>query len=153
ISEYGLSKLAGEHEAVQRANRFPLTILRPGCVFGPHDRSLLSMFKTIQRFRLHPVAGWRHPPLSWIYVSDMVELTLLAIEKGERVPATAAADPPAHTGEGIYFAAASEHPSYAEFGNWTRHMLFRPWMPVVACPDSLAWAIASVNETIARWRG
>lgn len=153
ISDYGHSKLAGEHEAIARAAKYPLTILRPGCVFGPYDRNTLSLFKTIQRLRCHPVAGRRHPPLSWIHVADLIDLISLAIDRGERVPAAAAGDPQAHTGEGIYFAAASEHPTYAEFGNMTRRMLFRPYMPVIACPDSFVWLLASMNERIALWRG
>jgi dihydroflavonol-4-reductase len=152
ISDYGLSKLAGEHEAITRAAKFPLTILRPGCVFGPHDRSALPLFKTIQRLRCHPVAGWRHPPLSWIHVADLIDLMSLAIDRGERVPKEAARDPQGHAGEGIYFAAAPEHPSYAEFGSMTRHMLFRPYMPVIACPDSIAWMLAGISESISRWR-
>lgn len=150
VSDYGISKLAGEQEAILRAARFPLTILRPGCVFGPHDRSMLKLFQTIQRFRFHPVAGRQHPPLSWIHVRDLVELLLLALDKGERVPASGAAP---HTGRGIYFGVVEEHPTYADFGALTRTMLFRPFMPVIACPNSLAWFIAGVSESIARFRG
>jgi nucleoside-diphosphate-sugar epimerase len=153
ISDYGTSKLAGEHEAIQRAARFPLTIVRPGCVFGPHDRAMLQLFQTIQRFRIHPVAGWQHPPLSWIHARDLVDLLILALEKGERVPATAAANPQAHTDQGIYFGVVEEHPTYADFGALTRKMLSRPFMPVIACPGSFIWFIASVSETIARFRG
>jgi nucleoside-diphosphate-sugar epimerase len=153
ISNYGRSKLAGEQEAIQRASKFPLTIVRPGCVFGPHDRAMLQLFQTIQRFRFHPVAGRRHPPLSWIHVSDLVDLLLLALERGERVPATAARDPEAHTGQGIYFAVVQEHPSYADFGALTRTMLARPYMPVLAFPNTVAWLMAGVSESISRFRG
>jgi dihydroflavonol-4-reductase len=147
MSNYGRSKLAGEEEAIERADKFPLTIIRPGCVFGPHDKALLALFQTIQRFRFHPVAGWRHPPLSWIYVQDLIDLMVLAVEKGERVPAAAARNPAQHIGQGVYFAAAAEHPSYAEFGAMTRPILRRPYMPVIACPAPVSMALASVNET------
>ncbi len=153
MSNYGRSKLAGEEEAIQRADRFPLTIIRPGAVFGPHDRSALPLFQTIQRFRIHPVAGWRHPPLSWIYVSDLIDLMSLAVDHGERVPAAAARAPEQHTGQGVYFGVAPEHPSYAEFGGLTRSILRRPYMPVIAIPAPVSFFMASVNETIARLRG
>jgi dihydroflavonol-4-reductase len=147
MSNYGRSKLAGEEEAIERADKFPLTIIRPGCVFGPHDKAMLALFQTIQRFRFHPVPGWRHPPLSWIYVQDLIDLMVLAVEKGERVPADAARHPEQHIGEGVYFAAAEEHPSYAEFGAMTRPALRRPYMPVIPCPAPLSMALASINET------
>lgn len=153
MSNYGRSKLAGEEEAIERADKFPLTIIRPGCVFGPHDKALLALFQTIQRFRFHPVPGWRHPPLSWIYVDDLVEQMVLAAEKGERVPAAAARHPEEHIGEGVYFAAAAEHPSYADFGAMTRPMLRRPFMPVVPCPAPVSMFLASINETFSWLRG
>lgn len=153
MSNYGRSKLAGEEEAIDQADKFPLTIIRPGCVFGPHDRALLALFQTIQRFRFHPVPGWRHPPLSWIYVQDLIDLMVLAVEKGERVPAAAARDREGHVGQGVYFAAAAEHPSYAEFGSMTRPMLRRPYMPVVACPAPVSMMLASINETFSWMRG
>ncbi len=152
MSNYGRSKLAGEEEAIERADKFPLTIIRPGCVFGPHDKALLALFQTIQRFRFHPVPGWRHPPLSWIYVQDLIDLMVLAVEKGERVPAAAAKYPGQHMGEGVYFAAAEEHPSYAEFGSMTRHLLRRPYMPVIPFPAPMSMALASINETFSWMR-
>jgi nucleoside-diphosphate-sugar epimerase len=153
ISNYGRSKLAGEEEAIERADKFPVTIVRPGCVFGPHDKAMLPLFQTIQRFRFHPVPGWRHPPLSWIYVQDLIDLMVLAVEKGERVPAAAAREPKEHLGEGIYFATAAEHLSYADFGAATRPMLRRPFMPVLAIPAPVSMFMASVNETFSWLRG
>jgi nucleoside-diphosphate-sugar epimerase len=153
MSNYGRSKLAGEEEAIQRADRLPLTIVRPGCVFGPHDKAALPLFQTIQRFRFHPVPGRRHPPLSWIYVTDLVEHLILAAERGERVPPETARMPQAHPGVGIYFGVVAEHPSYAEFGSMTRHILRRPYMPVIACPTPISYIVASINETFSWLRG
>lgn len=153
ISNYGRSKLGGEEEAKLRADRIPLTIVRPGCVFGPHDKAALPMFQMIQRFRFHPVPGWRHPPLSWIYVTDLVEHIILAAERGERVPAATARMPQAHPGVGIYFGAVPEHPSYAEFGAMTRQVLRRPYMPVIPLPSAVSFFVASVNETFSWLRG
>lgn len=153
MSNYGRSKLAGEEVAIERADKLPITIIRPGCVFGPHDKALLALFQTIQRFRFHPVAGWRNPPLSWIYVLDLIDLLVLAAEKGERIPADAARHPQAHIGRGVYFGSVAEHPSYAEFGAMTRSMLRRPYMPILAFPAPVSFAMASVNETFSWLRG
>ncbi|QDU31605.1 3 beta-hydroxysteroid dehydrogenase/Delta 5--_4-isomerase [Anatilimnocola aggregata] len=150
VSNYGKSKLAGEQAALARAAKIPLTIVRPGVVFGPHDRAVLTALKTIQRFRMHPVPGWHNPPLSWIYVADLVELLMKAVAHGERVPASAAhAD---YSPQGCYFGVVQEHPTYAEFGDMTRYVLHRPYMPIIHCPGAISWFAASVNETLSRFK-
>jgi len=150
VSNYGKSKLAGEQAAIKFADRIPLTIVRPGVVFGPHDRAVLQVLKTIQRFRFHPVPGWRNPPLSWIYVADLVELMIKAAEHGERVPASAA--DAEYSPRGVYFGVVPEHPTYADFGDMTRYTLHRPFMPIIYCPGPISWFAASVSETIAKWK-
>lgn len=150
ISDYGVSKLAGEVEAIRRADRFPLTIVRPGVVFGPHDKSMYNVLKVIQRFRFHAVPGFKNPPLSWIYVEDLNELMMKAVAQGERVPASAA--PAEFGGTGCYFGVVREHPTYADFGHMTRGPLNRPFMPIVNCPGSVSWVVATINEKIANLR-
>ncbi|MGD0783391.1 MAG: NAD(P)-dependent oxidoreductase, partial [Candidatus Aminicenantales bacterium] len=44
VSPYGLSKLAGEGEALARKDRFPLAVIRVGAVFGPRDSDFLKFF-------------------------------------------------------------------------------------------------------------
>jgi nucleoside-diphosphate-sugar epimerase len=150
ISEYGESKLAGEVAAIRYADRLPLTIVRPGVVFGPHDKSMLGALKTMQRFRIHPVPGFKNPPLSWIYVDDLNELIIKAAAQGERVPASAATAE--FSGTGTYFGVVQEHPTYADFGVMARPKLHRPYMPIIYCPSSFSWMVASLNEKISSWR-
>ncbi|WP_425616298.1 NAD-dependent epimerase/dehydratase family protein [Anatilimnocola sp. NA78] len=150
ISNYGKSKLAGEQAAMKYAGRIPLTIVRPGVVFGPHDRAMLKVLKMIQRFRFHPVPGWRNPPLSWIYVADLVELMIKAAEHGERVPQSAATAE--FSAKGVYFGVVPEHPTYADFGDMTRYTLHRPFMPIIYFPGAVTWMVASVNESISKWK-
>ena len=62
ISNYGRSKRLGEIELQKRADRLPITIIRPGIVFGPNDLAMASMYKSIYRFRIHIVIGFRYTP-------------------------------------------------------------------------------------------
>ena len=112
ISLYGRSKLQGELALTERAGKLPITIIRPGIVYGPGDLKLAESIRVIYRWRLHPVVGYRTPPLSLIHVDDLVQLILLAIERGE----TISTDPTSSAG---YYIACddSEFPTYWEFGH------------------------------------
>jgi nucleoside-diphosphate-sugar epimerase len=114
VSIYGRSKRAGEIALERRAGRLPLTIVRPGIVFGARDRQGAAVFRAIQRTGLHVVVGFQTPRLSLIHVDDLVDLLLRAATDGETLPATPRADRP---GRGIYLACDDrEHPTYWQFG-------------------------------------
>lgn len=149
ISAYGRSKLAGEEAAAALAGELPLSIVRPGVVFGPHDKSLLEMFRCLRRFRFHPVPGLANPPLSFIHVADLVAVLLATAERGQTVL------PPGENarGEGIYFGVCDEHPTYADFGRMAKPLLKRPFAPVVFLPQPIPWVAAWINERIAALRG
>ncbi len=149
MSNYGRSKLAGEQAAVKHADRVPLTIVRPGMVFGPHDVGMLHAFQSLRLFRSHFTPGLPPPPLSWIYIDDLIELLIRAAERGARVPAGENGTP----GQGRYFAAAPEHPTWAEMGRMVRPMLRRPYALLIPFPGPLAWCIAGINEQLARLNG
>ena len=111
ISLYGRSKLQGEIVLTERASKLPITIIRPGVVYGPGDRKLAETIRVIYRWRLHPVVGFRTPPLSLIHVDDLAQLILLTVERGK----TLCSDPASP--DGYYFACDdSEFPTYWEFG-------------------------------------
>lgn len=148
ISQYGESKLAGERAAMQLAGHLPLTIVRPGVVFGPRDHGQLALFKTLRRFRFHPVPGSKDPPLSYIYVDDLSEVLTLAAEKGKRVPPPSA--PVA--GEGIYHGVVPEYPTWAEWGMMARPMLNRPFAPVIRVPHPIPMITARINEIMQQVR-
>jgi nucleoside-diphosphate-sugar epimerase len=77
VSPYGRSKLAGEGEALARKDRFPLTIIRVGAVFGPRDSDFLKFFRSVAR-GLQPAFGRRPQPMCVCYVKDLVDALLLA---------------------------------------------------------------------------
>lgn len=80
ISEYGISKLAGE-EAV-RAAGLPWTIVRPPAVYGPRDAQLRRLF-TFARFGVRVVFGDGGQELSLIHVRDLTDALIhAALETG-----------------------------------------------------------------------
>jgi nucleoside-diphosphate-sugar epimerase len=149
VSNYGRSKLEGEQAAEQFADRVPHTIVRPGAVFGPRDPGVLEAFLAIRRFRSHVTPGVRPPPLSWIYVGDLIELMIRAAERGKRVPAGQNGAP----GQGRYFATCSEYITWAEMGRLVRPMLRRPFAPLILLPGPLAWCLAGAGEGVGRLYG
>jgi nucleoside-diphosphate-sugar epimerase len=110
VSAYGRSKLAGEQAAAKFAAGAPISIVRPPIVFGPGDRGVLEMFRPIARSGIHVVPGRGESRFSLIHVADLVEGLLLAAEKGERL------HPGGTPGQGVYFFAAEDEPTYAELG-------------------------------------
>jgi nucleoside-diphosphate-sugar epimerase len=139
VSQYGQSKRAGELELVRRAGRFPITVIRPGIVFGPYDKNLVPIYQMIHWIRLHLLMGFHNPRLSLLHVSDLVDLALAAADRGERM----AADDP-HSARGIYNACDDrEHPTYADLGrrvaaSLRRSVLVVPLPLTLAIPTSYA---------------
>jgi nucleoside-diphosphate-sugar epimerase len=85
ISAYGKSKLAGEIAARAFAPQLPLTIVRPGIVFGEGDQEFVKILRAMIRFSINPVIGKGDQPLAMIEVDDLTELLLQAALVGERV--------------------------------------------------------------------
>ena len=139
VSRYGHSKRAGELELVRRAGRMPITIMRPGIVFGQYDKNLVPIYQMIHWMRLHLLMGFHNPRLSLLHVSDLMELVLAAADRGERMTA----DDPL-SARGIYNACDDrEHPTYADLGrrvaaSLRRSVLVVPLPLTLAIPTSYA---------------
>jgi len=131
VSAYGRSKLAGEQAAARYAGVVLISIVRPPIVFGPGDRGMLEMFRPIARWGIHVVPGRDERYLSLIHVADLVEGLLLAAEKGERL------HPNGSPGQGIYFMAADDYPTYAELGQAMATALEKKRATVVHLPGPL----------------
>jgi len=86
VTPYGKSKLLGEAEALARKDRFPLTILRVGAVYGPRDADFLNYFKYVRRGLL-PSLGRKKKLFSVCYVKDLARALETAagadLESGE----------------------------------------------------------------------
>src|SRR5690606_10255845 len=57
VSIYGKSKLAGEIAAIENRGNCPVTIVRPGIVFGEGDQEFIRIFRAITKTRVNPLVG------------------------------------------------------------------------------------------------
>jgi len=74
---YGTTKLQGEEIALTYGSKVPLTILRPGAVYGPRETDIFAYFKMVrQGLVLMPSITQK---VGFIHVSDLVEAILLAV--------------------------------------------------------------------------
>lgn len=110
VSVYGQSKLAGEQAALHQSLRVPTTIVRPPIVYGPGDQGVFQIFAPIARLRAHFIPGFHEAHFSLIFVDDLVDAIILAAHKGERLAKGAP------MGQGIYYAAGEETPTYTQLG-------------------------------------
>ncbi|REJ87896.1 MAG: NAD-dependent epimerase/dehydratase family protein [Planctomycetota bacterium] len=150
VSNYGRSKRAAELAAAAFADRLPVTIVRPPIVFGPGDRDLWQMFRSISRTHVHPVAGYRRSRFSLIDVRDLVAALVVAAERGTRVgPDDDLRDAFA---SGCYYFAQQERPTYEELGRRVAAAMDCRVLPIVV-PAALAWSLASASDLAGRLRG
>lgn len=148
VSNYGRSKRAGEIALEQLADRLPVTIVRPGIVYGRRDPKIAAVFKAIQRTGVHFVVGFRTPPLSLIHVDDLVGLLMRAATDGETL--AGANGPP---GRGYYLACDdSDHPTYWQFG---RHIAAALGRGVFVWPlwRWVGRTVGGVSEAVSRLTG
>jgi nucleoside-diphosphate-sugar epimerase len=162
ISNYGQSKRAGEIATAKSARHVPVTVVRPGIVFGARNREMLPMFQSIDDYGLHAVAGYTSPPLSLIHVDDVVEIMLLAAKQGKRLTASNSVNDACHDltnvnhhefdSQGYYFATTNEFPDYATLGRMLSEALGlkKPWIVNLSLP--LSWIVAAVSETMGQIR-
>lgn len=83
VDVYGESKMAAEkvvHEYVMRG--LDVIILRPSMVFGPRDRELLKLFKTIN-MGIFPIRNGKGY-IEFLYVENLVDACLLAAKNGKK---------------------------------------------------------------------
>ncbi|MFL5495806.1 MAG: NAD-dependent epimerase/dehydratase family protein [Gemmatimonadales bacterium] len=81
---YQVTKLEGEQMARDTAQRtgVPLTVVRPGPIYGPGDRRLFKLFGGIARRRFL-LLGNGSPHFQMVYIDDLVEGFRLAAETPE----------------------------------------------------------------------
>jgi dihydroflavonol-4-reductase len=142
VSAYGRSKLAGEQAAAKYAGAVPISIVRPPIVFGPGDRGMLEMFRPIARWGIHVVPGQGERYFSLIHVADLVEGLLLIAEKGERLHHNGS------PGQGIYFIAADDYPTYAELGQAMATALGKKRVTVVHLPGPLVKLVGLCGDAM-----
>ena len=141
VTWYGKSKLAAER-ALQGAageadGRLPLTIVRPVAVYGPRDRDFRAYFRAI-KLRLNLQLGQSERYVSLIYVRDLVDLLVRALEQEQAVGQT-------------YFGCGSLS-TYAEFAGTIARALDR--RPVrINVPLAALGPLAAVSKVQGRLTG
>jgi nucleoside-diphosphate-sugar epimerase len=150
VSHYGHSKRAGERAAEHFADRVPITIVRPPIVMGEGDRLALPLFRSIARFGVHLVPGLDGRRFSLIHADDLVQLLILAAERGKRLPPRGRRD--SHGPQGYYFAACEEDPTYADLGRMVAESLGRHLVVVIPTVTPLVWMVAVAGEAISHIR-
>jgi len=83
---YQRTKLEGEQHALKfyRDTGFPVSVIRPGPIYGPGDLRLLKLFKLASR-SITPLLGDGNIFFNMAYVKDLADLFILAGEKEEAV--------------------------------------------------------------------
>lgn len=81
ITSYGKSKLLAE-KYLEELKELPLTIVRPTAVYGPREKDLFILFKTLNK-GLDAYIGTAPQRLSFVYVKDLAEVTISALLKGQ----------------------------------------------------------------------
>ncbi|HFA50580.1 MAG TPA: NAD(P)-dependent oxidoreductase [Bacteroidetes bacterium] len=74
INTYGKSKLKTE-EYLAQLNDFPYVVIRPGGVYGPREKEILTFFKLINK-NIEGYIGSRDQHLAFIYVKDLARVII-----------------------------------------------------------------------------
>ena len=82
VTEYGKSKLLAE-QYLEKVSGLPLTIIRPTAVYGPGEKDLFVLFKTLAG-GLDAYIGNKPQRLSFVYVKDLVAATLAALTENKK---------------------------------------------------------------------
>jgi len=138
INHYGRSKLAGEQAARALADRLPLTVIRPGAIYGPRDADVLVLLKVAALgFSVH--VGLARRLLNFCHVFDVVRGTLLA-----------ATDP--HGVDQTFNIGDVDNHDLSDVGQTMARVTGRrkPWP--VWLPVSLAYGVGAASGAIARLR-
>jgi len=77
VTQYGKSKLLAE-QYLSEIPGVPYVVLRPTAVYGPREREIFVIFKSIMR-GIDPYIGRGPQQLSFVYVKDLARLTVEAL--------------------------------------------------------------------------
>ncbi|MGN1245573.1 MAG: NAD-dependent epimerase/dehydratase family protein [Muribaculaceae bacterium] len=135
-TRYGVSKLKAE-TYLQMKERFPFTIFRCTGVYGPHERDYFMMMQSIARGFDFSV-GFRKQMLTFIYVKDLAEAVMQALEHEPKRKAYFIAEPRAYTQK--------------EFRQIVMRRLGKRVVLPVKCPLWVLYVVSAVAEWIGKVR-
>ena len=137
VTWYGESKLEMEKRVLPFKNQIPITIVRPGPIYGPRDYAFLDVFKTMKNgFRID-VYG-KPKILNMAYVQDIVDGIILAGEKNVA------------SGE-IFLLGDSKNYDWDEIMKILGRTLGKKGLKI-AIPVPIIYLVAGISELIAKIR-
>ncbi len=77
VTSYGKSKLLAE-KYLREIKGLPLVVIRPTAVYGPREKDILILFKSINK-GLEPYIGKSDQQLSFIYVEDLAKIIVKSL--------------------------------------------------------------------------
>lgn len=83
---YQITKLEGEQKALEyyRKTGFPVSVVRPGPIYGVGDLRLLKLFKLASK-SVTPILGDGNIFFNMVYVEDLADIFILASQKEEAI--------------------------------------------------------------------
>lgn len=136
VTLYGKSKLLGEQYALA-FKELPLIILRPTAVYGPRDRDIFILLKTLTH-GVEPYIGRKAQKLSFIYVKDLAAVTVEALFSPVQ--------------RACYNVADGNVYSRYALCDTAKHILRKSTLKV-HLPLPVVRAMAFAQETVASWKG
>ena len=133
--------MEGETLAMQahRRNSVPVTVVRPGLVYGPGDLHLLNFFTTIKKGIIPPLIDDGKARIHPVYISDMTAAFLLCAERPEAI--------------GHSYNIAGDHPvTFRELATAIAHAMGKR-LPPGSIPLSLANFASDVFAMLPGFKG
>jgi nucleoside-diphosphate-sugar epimerase len=133
VSHYGRSKLAGEEAVHNSPLRARAVIVRPPVVYGPRDRDVYQMLRTVSRGWMAQI-GARSRRFSHIYVGDLVDGLIAAADSAN-----------ARAGGQVFYLADATPAGWDEFGNMAARLMGRK-LHTVTIPEKAAYILGFSAE-------
>ncbi|SHH66325.1 Nucleoside-diphosphate-sugar epimerase [Chryseolinea serpens] len=136
VTFYGKSKLLAE-SYLSALDSLPTIVLRPTAVYGPRDRDIFIILKTIAQ-GIEPYIGRKPQQLSFIYVKDLAAVSVGALYSS--------------VVKGSYNVSDGGSYDRYELANITKEILHKKTLKV-HIPMGVVKAMAFVQETLGRMQG
>lgn len=147
VSVYGQSKLAAETELMKLADRLPISIVRPPGIFGPWDRNMLAVFRSVQ-WGMNPIGISKAYRYSFVHVEDLIAGLIKISDQGRRVRGAEDNDR-----EGIYFIADPQPVSFETLGNLVADTMQRRRPFHLTVPSMICSGVAFCSDMASRVTG
>lgn len=134
ISMYGRSKQIAEMEVAKYFDKIPITIARPPAVFGPRDKAILDVFKTVNS-GIGAMIGFNKKYVSLINCFDLVDGFILAAESENSVSQT-------------YFISSDKFYTWDYLIPLIAEKLGKKSVFKIKLPHSLVLTLGKLSETV-----